>query len=83
MQDSKVLYLSRADVAKVNLPMPAVIDAVAFALTEKAHGRSTMPPKHWLQTSERRFFSAMTCAVPAANSVVCKWQSGSADNAAT
>jgi ornithine cyclodeaminase/alanine dehydrogenase-like protein (mu-crystallin family) len=79
---TKVLYLSHADVAAINLAMAEIIDAVEFALVEKAHGRTDLPPKHWIPTSNRRFFSAMTSSVPASGSVVCKWQSGSTDNAA-
>jgi ornithine cyclodeaminase/alanine dehydrogenase-like protein (mu-crystallin family) len=69
---SKVLYLSHADVAAIDLAMTEIIDAVEFALVEKAHGRTDMPPKHWVPTSNRRFFSAMSSSVPASGSVICK-----------
>ena len=69
MTAGKLLYLSRADVEAINLPMGEVIDAVDLALTEKAKGRSHMPPKHWIPTSDRRFFSAMTSAMPTVDSV--------------
>ncbi len=78
----ELLYLSRADVEAVNLPMTTVIEATALALAEKASGRAEMPPKHWLQPGEHRFFSAMTSVVPAVGSAACKWQSGSSENAA-
>ena len=79
---TKVLYLSHAEVAAIDLGMNEIIDAVELALVEKAHGRTDMPPKHWIPTSDQRFFSAMTSSVPASGSVVCKWQSGSTENAA-
>lgn len=82
MSQTKTLYLSRADVEAVDLPMKDVIDAVHLALTEKAMGRTEVPPKHWIPVSDRRFFSAMSSAVPAVKAVACKWQSGSSENAA-
>lgn len=50
------LYLSRADVETVDLPMQAVIEAVTLAFCEKARGRTIMPAKHWIAPSSRRFF---------------------------
>ena len=42
-----------------------------------------MQPKHWLAPSSRRFFSAMSSALPGVSAAGCKWQSGSPDNAAS
>jgi ornithine cyclodeaminase/alanine dehydrogenase len=70
------LYLNRADVEGIGLSMADVIEAVELALVEKARGR----PKHWIAVSDKRFFSAMSSAVPAASAVACKWQSGSSLN---
>jgi ornithine cyclodeaminase/alanine dehydrogenase-like protein (mu-crystallin family) len=74
-------YLSRKDVEELNLPMPAIVEAVEAGFREKGLGRTIMPPKHWLAPSERRFYSAMTSVVSAVGAG-CKWQSGSSDNAA-
>lgn len=74
------LYLSRADVEAVDLPMTAVIDAVELAFREKADARAIMPAKHWVAPSSRRFFSAMSSALPGVGMAGCKWQSGSPDN---
>ena len=41
----ELLYLSQKDVADVALPLSEVFELVAFALSEKAHGRVEMPPK--------------------------------------
>ena len=49
----RFLYLSRADVEAVGLPMRAVIDAVDAAFREKAAGGTIMPPKHWVAPSAR------------------------------
>jgi ornithine cyclodeaminase/alanine dehydrogenase len=56
------------------------MEAVNQALREKALGRVQMPPKHWLTSGDRRFFSAMTSVLPAVGATACKWQSGSPDN---
>ena len=82
MADHRIRYLSRGDVEALDLSMADVIGAVEEALREKGSGRTIMPPKHWLAASPRRFFSAMTSVVPAARAAACKWQSGSAENAA-
>jgi hypothetical protein len=76
-----LLYLSRADVETLALPLVEVIEAVELGLEEKALGRTIMPPKHWLAPDEHRFFSAMTSAVPAVAAAACKWPSGSDRNA--
>jgi ornithine cyclodeaminase/alanine dehydrogenase-like protein (mu-crystallin family) len=76
----RFLYLSRADVEAVGLPMQAVIGAVEQAFREKAEGRTIMPAKHWVAPSPRRFFSAMSSALPGLGAAGCKWQSGSPDN---
>jgi ornithine cyclodeaminase/alanine dehydrogenase len=78
----RFIYLSRADVEAVGCPPSAIMAAVELAFREKASGRTIMPPKHWLAPSSRRFFSAMTSALPGGGTAGCKWQSGSPDNAA-
>lgn len=75
--ERKLLYLTRADVEALGLPMAAAIEAVELALREKTHGRAEMPPKHWLAPEKDRFFSAMSSALPAVSAAACKWQSGS------
>lgn len=76
----RFLYLSRADVESVDLPMASVIEAVELAFREKASARTIMPAKHWVAPSTRRFFSAMSSALPGVGMAGCKWQSGSPDN---
>ena len=76
----RFLYLRRADVEAVGLSMQAVIDAVDLTFREKAAGGTIVPPKHWVAPSTRRFFSAMSSAIPRLEATGCKWQSGSPDN---
>ena len=74
------IYLSRADVEAAACPVSEIMAAVELAFREKAAGRSIMQPKHWLAPSSRRFFSAMSSALPGVSAAGCKWQSGSPDN---
>lgn len=74
------LYLSRSEIEALDLPMSEIIEAVSLAFREKALGRVEMPPKHWLEPTPRRFFSAMSCVAKAIGRAACKWQSGSSDN---
>ena len=78
--ERRLLYLSRKDVEAIGLSSSQIMEAVDQALREKALGRAQMPPKHWLTSGERRFFSAMTSVLPAVGATACKWQSGSPDN---
>ncbi|MGF7159128.1 ornithine cyclodeaminase/alanine dehydrogenase [Rhodoligotrophos appendicifer] len=75
-----LLYLSRADLEQLNLPMSEIIDAVTEAFLEKAKGQTLLPPKHWIPAGPRRFFSAMSGQLAGLGTTVCKWQSGSPDN---
>lgn len=45
MPEHSFLYLSRADVAAVNLDMPAIISLLEKAFLEKSRGVVQMPPK--------------------------------------
>jgi len=72
----QILYLSRADVEGLDIPMSDVIEQTALAFAEKGHGRALMPAKHWIAFDNGRFFSAMSGALPGIDTVVCKWQSG-------
>jgi ornithine cyclodeaminase/alanine dehydrogenase len=78
----RFIYLSRADVEAASLPISEIMAAVELVFREKAAGRTIMQPKHWLAPSSRRFFSAMSSALPGVSAAGCKWQSGSPDNAA-
>ena len=76
------LYLSQADVSAAGVSMSRIVEAVETSLKEKALGRAKMPPKHWIDLDEHRFFSAMSSAVEAAGAAACKWQSGCSTNGA-
>lgn len=82
MDEHRFVYLSRKDVEAAGCDMPEIIAAVELAFREKAAGRTIMPAKHWVAPSNRRFFSAMSSALPGLRAAGCKWQSGSPDNGA-
>jgi ornithine cyclodeaminase/alanine dehydrogenase len=79
--NTQFIYLSRKDVEAVDLPMEEIIECVETSLVEKAHKRTQMPPKHWMELSTR-WFGAMSSIVPSVGSAAVKWQSGSPRNAA-
>ena len=53
------LYLSGADVEKLNIPMKEIIRIVEEAFREKAAGRTEMPPKPGVHPQKDAFIHAM------------------------
>lgn len=76
----KVLYLSRADVEKINLPMQDIIDALLEMFKEKGEGRVEMPPKPGIHTRPDAFIHAMPAYIPKLESAGMKWVSGYPEN---
>jgi ornithine cyclodeaminase/alanine dehydrogenase-like protein (mu-crystallin family) len=76
----ELLYLSHADVASAALPAEEVINLVALALTEKAHGRVLMPAKPTLHPYHGTLLQAMPAWVEAARAGGMKWVSAFPDN---
>lgn len=56
---SDFLYLSRADVEGLNIPMKEIIRIIEEAFREKAAGRTEMPPKPGVHPKENAFIHAM------------------------
>ena len=69
----ELLYLTRDEVAAVAPPLPEIIEAVTLALTEKAHGRVLMPPKHTIHPYPGTLLQAMPAWVQAAQAGGMKW----------
>lgn len=80
MTEHKVLYLSRADVETVNLPMKQIIDLLETAFLEKGNGRVEMPPKPGIHTMPDAFIHAMPAYIPSMRSAGIKWVSGYPEN---
>src|SRR4030042_4542343 len=80
MTEHKILYLSQADVAKVNLAMATVINLLEIAFREKGAGKVEMPPKPGIHTMPDAFIHAMPAYIPALKSAGIKWVSGYPEN---
>ena len=80
MSEQQILYLSRADVEAVNMPMKEIIDALEIAFREKGNGRVEMPPKPGIHTMPDAFIHAMPAYIPSVRSAGIKWVSGYPEN---
>lgn len=80
MSDQQILYLSRADVEAVDLPMREIIELLETAFREKGNGKVEMPPKPGIHTMPDAFIHAMPAYIPAMRSAGIKWVSGYPEN---
>lgn len=81
MTESKILYLSRADVESVGLSMSEIITALEGAFREKGAGNVEMPPKPGIHPGGGdNFIHAMPAYIPALRSAGVKWVSGFPEN---
>ncbi len=76
----RILYLSRADVEAVAVPMERIITAVEAMFREKAAGRVEMPPKPGIHPLPDSFIHAMPAYIPALHAAGMKWVSGFPEN---
>ncbi|MDP2914385.1 MAG: ornithine cyclodeaminase family protein [Candidatus Aminicenantes bacterium] len=76
----KLLYLSRADVERVDLDMPAIIGLLEAAFREKGEGRVEMPPKPGIHPKGDAFIHAMPACIPGMKTAGMKWVSGFPEN---
>lgn len=75
--EHRLLYLSIADVKKIDLTMEEIINQLENAFAEKAEGRVEMPPKPGIHPGEAdNFIHAMPAYIPAMKSAGVKWVSG-------
>ena len=77
---NQILYLSRADVEAVGLPMSEIIEALDRMFREKGEGRVEMPPKPGIHTRKDAFIHAMPAYIPSLESAGMKWVSGYPEN---
>jgi len=75
-----LLYLSRAEIEKLNISMEEIIKAVEEAFIEKAEGRAEVPPKPGIHPQEDAFIHAMPAYLPKMRSAGIKWVSGFPEN---
>lgn len=74
------MYLSRADVESVGLPIAEIIKAVEEVFREKGNGRTEMPPKPGIHPVKDSFIHAMPAYVSEMKAAGMKWVSGFPDN---
>ena len=72
MAEHKILYLSRADVEAVHLPMKNILELLEKAFLEKGNGRVEMPPKPGVHTMPDAFIHAMPAYIPSMRSAGIK-----------
>lgn len=78
----ELLYLSRADVERVNLPMATILGALEEMFREKGEGRTEMPPKPGIHPLPDAFLHAMPAYLPKSGSAGVKWVAGFPENQA-
>jgi ornithine cyclodeaminase/alanine dehydrogenase-like protein (mu-crystallin family) len=71
-----MLYLSRADVEKIALPMTEIIASLEHMFREKGLGKTEMPPKPGIHPLPDSFIHAMPAYIPSLRSAGMKWVSG-------
>ncbi|MGE3975712.1 MAG: ornithine cyclodeaminase family protein [Bdellovibrionales bacterium] len=76
MMKQELLYLTKQDVERINLPMKKIIDSLEKMFVEKGHGRVEMPPKPGIHTQPDAFIHAMPAYIPSLGSAGMKWVSG-------
>lgn len=76
----ELLYLSRADVEQIDLPMATIIAALEGMFLEKGEGRVEMPPKPGIHPLPDAFIHAMPAFLPSVGSAGMKWVSGFPEN---
>lgn len=77
---NEVLYLSRADIEKLKVPMKEVIDIVEKSFLEKASGRVEAPPKPGIHPKKDAFIHAMPAYLQALKAAGVKWVAGFPEN---
>ena len=76
MKEPQVLYLSRAEIASLEVTMKEIIDVLFVAFREHGERRVEMPPKPGVHTRPDAFLHAMPAYLPALGSVGMKWVGG-------
>jgi len=78
--EKTILYLSKADVEAIDVPMDRIIAALETMFREKGEGRVEMPPKPGIQPGPDSFIHAMPAYIPSLKSAGMKWVSGFPEN---
>ena len=76
----EVLYLSRLEVERLNIPMGKIIRIIEDVFREKTEGRAEVPPKPGIHPRRNAFIHAMPAYIPKMRSAGVKWVSGFPEN---
>lgn len=82
MKNDEILYLSRTEMDRIGPSLGEIVSLLEQVFRLKGQSRTVMPPKHWIERSNDRFFSAMSSYVADLGFGGCKWQSGDPLNSA-
>jgi ornithine cyclodeaminase/alanine dehydrogenase len=80
MKNYELIYLSKQEVEKINIPMNQIIEVLDRAFKEKGTGKVEMPPKPGIHTRPDAFIHAMPAYIPSLESAGIKWVSGYPNN---
>ena len=78
--EQTILYLSKAEVEAIDVPMDRIIAALEAMFREKGEGRMEMPPKPGIHPRPESFIHAMPAYIPSLKSAGMKWVSGFPEN---
>lgn len=79
--ENRLLYISQADINRINISIREIIEQLEVAFAEKAEGRIEMPPKPGIHPGNGdNFIHAMPAYIPAMKSAGVKWVSGFPQN---
>ena len=80
MKNTQILYLTREDMDRVGPSLAEIVDLLETGFRLKGENKVVLPPKHWLERGNDRFYSAMSSYIPDPGHGGCKWQSGDPTN---
>ena len=72
----RLLYLTRADIEHINLPMKNIVEILSKLFKEKGEGKIEMPPKPGIHPKEDSSIRAMLAYIPSLDAAGVKWISG-------
>jgi len=75
-----LLYLSKSDIEKLDIPIEDVIKVVEEVFVEKAEGKAEMPPKPGVHPQRDSFIHAMPALLSRLKCAGMKWVSGFPEN---
>jgi ornithine cyclodeaminase/alanine dehydrogenase len=75
-----VIYISKADIEQLKIPIAKIIEVVEEVFREKACGKAEMPPKPGIHPQKDAFIHAMPAYLSKSGVAGVKWVSGFPEN---